>query len=294
MIRFHRSDEVSDSSRPNLIGECCTYMSDVTDTSGRYIVLLIFAGLMASCGLPTPTPPTGSGPIQEPTTLNLYPVGYANDPRIFVMVTHVGSLPTDLPLAFDTGSAGITINALSVFPSSIVTSSGFNFGGGESSITYNGIIITPIQGKRSYGGSTGRTEIGNLGFAEITFGDEYGALTTAIMPIFFYFSVTENATGLPASPQPQQGWFGVNAAPDLIVVAGSSEPLGGYPACFTETTVSCSVVSALKYLDYGKGVDAGFMLSRASLQQCDITTIGSCSAQPILTVGLNTALEAGF
>ena len=165
----------------------------------RFLVLLVVAAL-TGCGSGGSNSTTNSGPpAPQPTVVNLYPVGYATNPRIFVMITHVGSVSTSLPLAFDTGSAGITINALSVFPSSIVTASGFNFGGSESSITYNGITVTPVQGRRSYGGSNGRTQIGNLGFAEITFGEGDGVLTTAAVPILFYYSVIENATGLPAA-----------------------------------------------------------------------------------------------
>jgi hypothetical protein len=36
------------------------------------------------------------------------------------------------------------------------------------------------------------------------------------------------------------------------------------------------------------------MLSPAAIQTCDITTPGSCSPVPMLTVGLNPALESGF
>ena len=260
----------------------------------RFLLLPVVAAL-TGCGSGGSNSTTNSKPpTPQPTVVNLYPVGYATNPRIFVMITNVGSVSTSLPLAFDTGSAGMTMNALSLFPSSIVTASGFNFAGGESSITYNGITVTPVQGRRSYGGSNGRTQIGNLGFAEISFGEGDGVLTTAVMPVLFYYSVIENATGLPAPSDPQQGMFGVDAAPNLIVVAGSTEPPGGYPACTTETTISCFVISVFKYLSYGKGLDAGFMLSPASLQQCDITTIGSCSPQPILSVRLNAALESGF
>jgi hypothetical protein len=256
--------------------------------------ILTITFLLASCGSPSPTSPTNSGPIEEPTKINLFPVGYAVDPRIFVMVTNLGTLPVQLPLAFDTGSSGITINALELFPSDIVTQYGFNFGGGESYIVYDGITITPVQGTRSYGGAGGRTEIGNLGFTQVTFGDERGILTTSVMPVFLYYSVIWNSTGLPADPQPQQGWFGVNSAPDLIIVPGSTEPAGGYPTCSMDTTISCRVVSVFKYLSYGEGINAGFMLSPVGLQDCDISVANSCTPQPILTVGLNSTLEDGF
>ena len=87
-----------------------------------------------------------------------------------------------------------------------------------------------------------------------------------------------------ASPAP--------AAPSSL--PGSVEPAGGYPACATETNGTCYVVSALKYLQYGGSVSAGFMLSPAPIQSCDITTAGSCAPAPVLTIGLTAALKAGF
>jgi hypothetical protein len=53
-------------------------------------------------------------------------------------------------------------------------------------------------------------------------------------------------------------------------------------------------VSALKYLQYGASVGAGFMLSPAPIQSCDITTAGSCVPAPMLTIGLNATSKAGF
>ena len=231
--------------------------------------------------------------IQTPASINLYPVGYAVDPRIFVMVTP-GTAPVNLPLAFDTGSSGITLNALSIFPPSMVTATGFIFPSGQTTITYNGITVTNQQGSRAYGGQGGRTETGNIGFARITFGDSAGQLTTDVMPILFYYSVIETATLMPATAQPQQGWFGVNSAPDSIVVANSVEPSTGFPACTQETAGTCRVVSVLEYLEYAAGVNAGFKLGPATLEQCDVTTAGSCMPEPLLTVGLNDSVEAGF
>lgn len=52
-------------------------------------------------------PPTGSGGIQQPMTLNLYPeTSSADGSRLFIKVTAVGTASVDMPLAFDTGSAG--------------------------------------------------------------------------------------------------------------------------------------------------------------------------------------------
>ena len=209
------------------------------------------------------------------------------------MVTSVGTVPVTMPLGFDTGSAGVTLYAESIFPSSMVTSAGFIFPAGQTSITYNGITVTNLQGTRGYGTLNQTVEYGNLGFAQLTFGDAQGQLTTEAMPIFLFYSI-QYTTGQGFSPPGWQGWFGVASTNGTIDVAGSVEPPGGFAACTEQTTTSCYVVSAIKYMNYGDQVSAGFMLSPAAIQNCDITTPGSCSPAPMLTVGLNASVESGF
>jgi hypothetical protein len=211
------------------------------------------------------------------------------------MVSAVGSQHVAMPLAFDTGSAGITLYAPDIFPAAVVSSAGFVIPQGQTSITFNGITVTNQQGVRKYGYATnGRSQTGNIGFATVTFGDADGQLTTQEMPVFLYYLITDNATGNPIPVPIQRGWFGVNSAPGLINVANSTEPAGGYPACMLGTLGSCRVVSVLKYFSYASGLDAGFMLNPSTLQSCDITVTGDCASAPILTVGLTQAQEAGF
>lgn len=253
----------------------------------------LVAALPAGCGnseIPA------AGPLSQPTVISLYPVDSTpqNPARLYVLIQAVGQQSVRLPLAFDTGSSGITINALSFFPVSVVTPSGFVFPQGSSTMSYQGITVTNQQGTRSYGGITGRTELGNIGYATVTFGDQHGILTTNVMPVFLYYAVTENATGAPASPQQQQGWFGVNSRPDLVTIKGSQRPATGYPACQMDTSGSCFVDSVLEHLPYSNGIDAGFALAPAALTSCDITVANSCMAAPMLTVGLTSTLEEGF
>jgi hypothetical protein len=75
----------------------------------------------------------------------------SNSPLLRVMVTMVGGVTVNMPLGFDTGSVGVTLYAQSVFPASMVSASGFVFPAGQSSISYNGITVTSLQGTRSYG-----------------------------------------------------------------------------------------------------------------------------------------------
>jgi hypothetical protein len=263
-----------------------------------------FVGLIAVCltacgssgSAPTsggPPPPPGSA-VTQPTTLNLYPNQSSSQAALLtVMVTAVGTAPVSMPLGFDTGSAGVTLYAESIFPSSMVSSSGFVFAAGQTSITYDGITITNLQGTRSYGTLNQTVEYGNLGFAQLTFGDAQGQLTTEVMPVFLFYSL-EDLTGNPYSPPGWQGWFGVASTNGTIDVAGAVEPPDGFAACSTQTTTSCYVVSVMKYMDYGDQVNAGFALSPAAIQTCDITTAGNCNPAPMLTVGLNANVESGF
>jgi hypothetical protein len=119
-------------------------------------------------------------------------------------------------------------------------------------------------------------------------------LVTQVMPVFLYYLITDNTTGQPVPTPEQRGWFGVNDAPALITITGSVEPATGYPACASATSGSCYVVSVFKYLQYAAGVNAGFIVSPAPLQSCDITVEGACVPAKMLTVGLNDSAETGF
>jgi hypothetical protein len=233
--------------------------------------------------------------IDEPSSLDLYPNGSSDNPaRLTVMVTAVGSVPVSMPLGFDTGSAGITLYAPSIFPASMLGADGFIFPSGETQMSFEGITVTKQQGARTYGSVLdSRNENGNLGFATVTFGDANGEVTTQTMPVFLYYSITDNQTGNLVPEPTQQGWFGVATTSGAIVVPDSIEPAAGFPACSTASVGTCYVVSVLKYLNYAAGVHAGFSLAPTSIQNCDIATPRSCMPAPMLTLGLNSNLEAG-
>jgi hypothetical protein len=258
----------------------------------------LVAAILGGCGGSSDSAPAVNpvgGVIEKPVVINLYPNQSATSvPRLVVMATAVGSAPS-VPLIFDTGSAGVTLYAPSIFPSSMVTAAGFVFPSGQTSITYNGITVTNQQGTRTYGSTDLRAQNGNIGYARLTFGDAQGQLTTAVMPVFLYYSITDVVTGQALEvPSFQRGIFGVASTGGTIALPGSIEPPGGYPACATDTNSTCYVVSALKYLQYGNSVSAGFMLSPAPIQSCDITTAGSCAPAPMLTIGLSATLKTGF
>jgi hypothetical protein len=268
--------------------------------SFRLVAVLAAVMIVSACGggggSSDPTPVVVDGNLEKPATLNLYPnVSATTGARLAVMVTSVGSVSVSMPLIFDTGSAGVTLYAPSIFPASMVSAAGFLFPAGQTSISYNGITVTDQQGTRTYGSSVLHSQTGNIGYAQLTFGDAQGKIATQVMPVFLYYSAQNIATGAPIEPVPgNQGIFGVASTFGTIVVPGSVEPAIGYPACALATSGTCLVASAFKFLQYGTGVNAGFMLTPAPIQTCDITTAGSCRPAAMLTVGLTPALESGF
>jgi hypothetical protein len=263
--------------------------------------LVLGYALLAACGgssgdsASTP-PPAPITTIDEPTSVDLYPnESSVNPARLTVMVTAVGSVPVSMPLGFDTGSAGITLYAPSIFPAGMLGANGFIFPSGETQMSYKGVTVINQQGTRTYGSVLDtRSENGNLGFTTVTFGDANGEVTTQVMPVFLYYSITDNQTGEVVPLPDQQGWFGVASTSGSIVVPNSVEPAAGFPACSTTSVGTCYVVSVLKYLGYAASVHAGFSLAPATIQDCDITTAGGCTSAPILTLGLNSSLEAGY
>lgn len=236
------------------------------------------------------------GTIQQPSTIDLYPSNSGN--RLFVFVTGVGAQSVTMPLVFDTGSAGITLYAPDIgFPPTMLTTTGFVFPSGQDTLTYNGITVTNQVGTKSYGGRDGTVEVGNIGYAQVTFGDNFGQLTTATMPVFLYYSITQGGTALTVTEQQQQGFygglFGVNTEADPITV-GSVEPGASDSVCTLGRNGPCYTVSVLKYFQYGSGLDAGFLTAPAPLQECNITAPGICQPIPALTVGLTAWMQSSF
>jgi hypothetical protein len=250
---------------------------------------------LAACGGSSGGSPSSSTPppAAQSTVIDLYPS--ANDGRrFFLPITAVGGQSVSMPLAFDTGSAGITLYAPDIFPPDLVSAAGFVFPQGQHTLSYNGITVTDQQGVRKYGSKNiGHDETGNIGFAQVTFGDSNGSLQTQTMPVFLTYLITDNQTGASVPESVQRGWFGVNDAPNFISVTGAAT-LTEYPECTLTSQGSCYVVSVLKYLQYPAGLDAGFMLAKAPLQDCSITVANGCQAAPILTIGLTTDMEASF
>lgn len=255
--------------------------------------LLFLIGL-TSCN----SKPIGDTPLNavtQPTIVNLYPS--TDDNRLFIFVRAVGSQTVSMPLDFDTGSAGITLDARRMnLPPGLLTPSGFLFPAGANTIFFNGITITNQQATREYGGANGTLEHGNIAFAPITFGDSSGHLTTGEMPIFLYYSITDTAPPHAVVTPYEAGIFGVDNLADEISVSTSAPPQVGsqLAECTQHSTGSCYTVSVLKYLVYA-GVDSGFALAPSgTLPPCHINVPNACAPKELLTVGLSSAIVNSF
>jgi hypothetical protein len=162
----------------------CRHLASVRAIVSAGTLAVILGGCGGSSNSPPAVKPV-NGPIEQPVVINLYPNQSATTvPRLVVMATAVGSAAVRMPLVFDTGSAGVTLYAPSIFPSSMVSAAGFVFPPGQTSMSYKGITVTNQQGTRTYGSTNPRAQNGNIGYAQLTFGDADGELTTQVMPVF--------------------------------------------------------------------------------------------------------------
>ena len=237
---------------------------------------------------------TCNSALSAPTTLGVYPADSAGskDARVFLPVGGVGSQPVTINAVLDTGSAGVDLDAFDVFPSSMVTASGFVFPAGQTSMTYNGITVTNVTAYRGYGGQTANPtrDVGNLGFAQVTIGGG-SQVTTAIIPILFVFQQVVN--GASQTPNNFTNLIGVNPGMEGLTVTGSPAASTLAP-CTPNSTATCGVVSPFRFLTYQNGAREGYELTQVTLHECTISTAGSCTLENALVLGLNTAVSSAF
>lgn len=232
--------------------------------------------------------------VSQPLALNVSAVGSLADTssRIFLPVTQVGNTPPINPInaIVDTGSSGTTLKASDIFPSAMVSTNGFVFILGQTSFTYNGITVTNLVATRIYGSQSTNpvTETGNLGFAQVTFGSGTH-VTTAMMPIFLVYQATSANGGALTN---FANLIGINSEVEGFAVG---EQTATSPApCTPQSSASCGLPSPFRYLSYADGIDKGFTLNKVTFAACDITTPGSCTSSPSLTVGIASSNSAGF
>ena len=267
---------------------------------GIRVASLLVTVVLGACSSNS-KPGTPPSVVEQPTAINLYPSGADN--RLFVFITAVGSNPVSMALIFDSGSAGITLDAHAIFPPDMFDASGNLIFSADQPFTYNGVMVTNQRATKGFGGTNGFVESGYLGYAQVTFGDAAGQLTTDVMPVFLYDHSTPQNPTQPSGIGLALGIFGVDPLADELMV---SAMLTQGPECTQQTAVPCYAGSILKYLGYGGSVHAGFMLSPSPLQPtCTVGLITSasqpeaaqpqsCVPEPMLTIGLTGSSEGDF
>jgi hypothetical protein len=205
---------------------------------GLFLILLIASCKKDSTAPPKVTINTGPTPI---ATLGLYELDSAIYRRLFIPIAKVGTQSINLLSVFDTGSAGMTIDAAGILPASMITNTGIAVSG--TSVVVNGITVTDTTSTISYGGGANVTvEYGNLAYAPVTLGDSHGTVATGRIPIFLYYKAVVQNTGqkLPAHSN------------DVFGVAPGNS--------YTSNVIS----SPLSYFKTAANVTSGFKLVKLS------------------------------
>ncbi|MGZ3813119.1 MAG: hypothetical protein ACXVJP_17245 [Mucilaginibacter sp.] len=222
--------------------------------------------LASSCSKNSTVKPGTSSPV----TLGLYEFGTDSGKRIFMPVTQIGTQSVTYFSVFDTGSAGMTVDAHGIIPASMITSTGIQVTG--DSVVVNGITITSKTAAISYGNKTGLTkEYGNLAYASITIGDGNGNSSAKRVPIFLYYKVVDG-TGKTLTVDHSLDVFGVG--PGL-------------------SSASSAIASPLTYFNNNSNLTSGFKL--ATLPTSGFNSSGTFMAG-LLTIGLTQSdlTSSGF
>src|ERR1700743_2320393 len=209
-------------------------------------------------------------PSNSVITMGLYEYGTDTGKRVFIPITQIGTQTVNYFSVFDTGSAGMTLDAHDIIPASMITASGITFTG--DSVVTNGITITSQQAIMSYGNQTGLIkEYGYLAYAAVTIGDQVKSSAKRV-PFFLYYKVVDGTTG------------------KTITVNHSLDIFGVGPG----TSYASSLISSpLTYFNINPTLASGFRL--AMLQSNSFSSTGTYVAG-LLSIGLtsNDLTSSGF
>jgi hypothetical protein len=182
----------------------------------------------------------GTNPIGTPTKLGFYEVDSSIYKVLLEPVTKIGTQPINYDLVFDTGSGGLVIDAHGIVPSSMITTSGFNFTG--DSTVVNGITITKWADTIAYGDDNATTDkvYGNLAYADVVIGDNNGKISVKRLPFFLYYKAVDGKGK--AFDAHEFDVFGVSPEYDLTFQNGAY------------------ITSPFSYFDPGTGLTKGFKM----------------------------------
>jgi len=231
---------------------------------------LFLSMLVASCKREPKVTPVVT-PAAPLATLGLYELDSGVYKRVFIAISKVGNLSVTYYSIFDTGSTGMTIDATSLLPPAMVTSSGITVPG--DSVNVNGITVTNQTSIIAYGDAQSEVqEFGNLAYTTVMLGDQNGSYTTGRIPIFLYYKIVDVTTGQKLPPH-------------------SNDVFGVGPGV---SFANSSIGSPLSYFTEKNGGVSGFKL--ALFNNEDFTNYGTY-VSGLLTIGLipkDLASSSGF
>lgn len=196
-----------------------------------------------------------------PKVLGLYEFKSDNYKRVFIGISKIGDKTVNYLSVFDTGSAGLTIDAAGILPESMITADGLKFTG--DSVVVNGITVTSKTAIMSYGDATGLfKEYGNLAYTSVTIGDANGSINIKRVPIFLYYKIKNITTNTTLPPH----------SADIFGVATGYSYAGS------------SIQSPLNYLKLDAGLKKGFKL--ALLNRNNFSTTSATFTAGLLSLGL--------
>jgi len=237
--------------------------------------VIIFITVVSSCKKDKSTT-TATVVDATPVNLGLFEYSDGTNYRIFIPLQQVGTQTVNDDLVFDTGSAGLALDASGIIPDTMITKNGFVFSG--DSVVVNGITITSTQSEMDYGNNTDMTVVkGNLAYANITLNNNASGIVIKRVPFFIYYGVFDVVNG--------------NTANETQLPAHSADIFGVSPEY---SYASNLIQSPLSYYKPGTGLTNGFKL--AKLIPGGFTTAGVYESN-LLTLGLtktDIASSSGF
>lgn len=237
-----------------------------------YILAPLLLVIISSCrkdGLAVISANTGRSAnvfANGPVKLGIYEMDSSIYKLLYMGVTKIGTKSINYGLVFDTGSGGMEIDANGIVPSSMITSSGFDFTG--DSTVVNGITITSEESTFIYGDDNASrcTVYGNLAYAPVTIGDDDGNVVIERLPFFIYYKAVD-ATG---KLLPAHSFDILGVSPEYDIIFGNND----------------HITSPFSYYDPGNNFIKGFKM--AALGNNNFSSDGTYVPGAV-TVGLSSS-----
>lgn len=199
-----------------------------------------------------------------------YPGNPPNIRMLYVRLLALGDHKVDVPLLFDTGSVGITVQCDAVLPARYCSTDGIRI---NAPLELDGLTVTTKKAVAQYGTYD---EYGNVAYAKIGFGaPEHLISTSEQIPLLIRYKQVRRATGeIVGGPLWPKGMFGVS-------------PIG--------TMAGGLLRSPMGLIDVPAGQHKGYRLSPVGTAWRTCTNeAGDCPEVAALHVGINQAAKKDF